>query len=251
MEEQKIRTKETKSREEGIARMSSEKKNITENTVQQQSQSQPQTSVTLVAKWGKERITMENLSPSTTLGQVKEIITEKTKILPKRQKLMGLTLDTSKKSGTTSAGKGLKLTDETVLMDLKVKKKSNNLKTNPSFNEEDMINVIRHDFILMGTPEEQIFVDPSDVDDLPEVIDDFDLDFSAGSNEVRYNIILSSYCERISTVSLHRSVGTSMLYLYHVLICVGRHQYLCRFILIDDRKKSRRLNFLNDGARMN
>ena len=35
----------------------------------------------------------------------------------------------------------------------------------------------------MGTPEEKIFVDPSDRDDLPDVIDDFELDFNAGSEE--------------------------------------------------------------------
>jgi len=35
----------------------------------------------------------------------------------------------------------------------------------------------------MGTPEEEIFVDPSDRDDLPDVIDDFDLDFNAGSDQ--------------------------------------------------------------------
>jgi len=36
----------------------------------------------------------------------------------------------------------------------------------------------------MGTPEEKIFVDPSDLppEELPDVIDDFDLDFNAGSD---------------------------------------------------------------------
>ena len=38
--------------------------------------------------------------------------------------------------------------------------------------------------ILMGTPEEEIFVDPSEKTDLPDIIDDFDLDFNAGSEEV-------------------------------------------------------------------
>lgn len=35
----------------------------------------------------------------------------------------------------------------------------------------------------MGTPEEKIFVDPSQKDGLPDIIDDFDLDFNAGSEE--------------------------------------------------------------------
>ena len=40
----------------------------------------------------------------------------------------------------------------------------------------------------MGTPEEKIFIDPSDrkSQDLPDVIDDFDLDFNAGSDEVSW-----------------------------------------------------------------
>ncbi len=36
---------------------------------------------------------------------------------------------------------------------------------------------------MMGTKEEHIFVDPNDKDGLPDVIDDFDLDFNAGSSE--------------------------------------------------------------------
>lgn len=35
----------------------------------------------------------------------------------------------------------------------------------------------------MGTPEEHIFVDPCDKDDLPDIMDDFDLDCPAGSDE--------------------------------------------------------------------
>jgi ubiquitin-like domain-containing CTD phosphatase 1 len=35
----------------------------------------------------------------------------------------------------------------------------------------------------MGTPEEKIFVDPRHCSDLPDVIDDFDLDFNAGSDQ--------------------------------------------------------------------
>ncbi|GMH55282.1 hypothetical protein TrRE_jg11646, partial [Triparma retinervis] len=34
---------------------------------------------------------------------------------------------------------------------------------------------------MMGTPEADIFVDPADMDELPDVIDDFDSEFNAGS----------------------------------------------------------------------
>lgn len=119
--------------------------------------------VTMVAKFGKDKITLEKLESVTTIAQVKEMLATKTGVLPKRQKLIGLV---SKKNG-------VKVDDTFLLGDLKVKGKKSN---------DD--GIIVHQFILMGTPEEHIFVDPSDRDDLPDVVDDFDLDFNAGSSEV-------------------------------------------------------------------
>jgi len=118
-------------------------------------------SVTLVAKFNKERITLEDLPSSTTIGMVKEMLQQRTRILPIRQKLVGLV-------ALKGGAKGV--TDDLALSGLKVKGKSSDAN-------------ITHQFILMGTPEEEIFVDPSARDDLPDVIDDFDLDFNAGSDE--------------------------------------------------------------------
>ena len=114
-------------------------------------------SITMIAKYGKQKIELPNLAPSTTIAALKEMLRDQTGILPKRQKMIGL----------KSTGGG-PVTDETMLSNLKQKKAG------------DLI----HQFILMGTPEEQIFVDPSDKNDLPSVIDDFDFDFNAGSDEV-------------------------------------------------------------------
>lgn len=119
-------------------------------------------SFTLVAKFGKERITLTQLSANTTIAQVKDLLEEETRILPKRQKLVGL---------LANAGGAKGVHDELPLSGLKVKGKS------------DGTNEIVHQFILMGTPEEGIFVDPSERDDLPDVVDDFDFDFNAGSHE--------------------------------------------------------------------
>lgn len=117
---------------------------------------------TMIAKYGKQKIEILNLpATSTTLGAVKEILHEKTGILPKRQKLVGL-----KSNGRSSST----LTDDILLSDLKAKGGGGT--------------GVVHQFILMGTPEEQIFVDPSEKADLPDIIDDFDLDFNAGSEEV-------------------------------------------------------------------
>jgi hypothetical protein len=123
------------------------------------------TKVTMIAKYGKQKIEISCINPtSTTLGTVKAMLHEKTGILPKRQKLIGL-----KGKGDPSSA----LVDGMMLSDLKVKGVG-------GANESGII----HQFILMGTPEEQIFVDPSDKADLPDIIDDFDLDFNAGSEEV-------------------------------------------------------------------
>lgn len=122
-------------------------------------------SVSLYAKWGKERIEIFGLEPETKICAVKDIIFDKTSVLPTRQKLIGLTTNDKRR-----------VTDDVLLSDLKVK--PNNLIT-----KDDGTLEIKHSFILMGTPEEQIFVDPSAHNDLPEVVDDFDLDFNAGSDE--------------------------------------------------------------------
>jgi len=123
------------------------------------------TSITLIAKWGKERIELSALHPLTTIGQVKDLLTEQTKVLPKRQKLIGLSTVTKKK-----------VTDDVILSELKVKGGG------ISHYNSDTASV-QHSFLLMGTAEKDIFVDPSDQADLPDVVDDFDLDFNAGSDE--------------------------------------------------------------------
>jgi hypothetical protein len=118
--------------------------------------------VTLIAKFAKERIAMEELDCSMTIGQVKNILWEKTRVLPKRQKLVGL---------LAIAGGAKGVHDDLPLSDLKKSKGGKAAKS------------CQFEFILMGTPEEYIFVDPNDREDLPDVLDDFDLDFNAGSTE--------------------------------------------------------------------
>ena len=120
--------------------------------------------ITLIAKWGKERITLEQLDARTTIEKVKDLLSEQTGVLQKRQKLIGL-----------SAKGSSKVNDSLVLSDLKVK----------AGKKRTASDCIVHEFIMMGTKEEQIFVDPGDKEDLPDVIDDFELDFNAGSSEVR------------------------------------------------------------------
>jgi ubiquitin-like domain-containing CTD phosphatase 1 len=122
-------------------------------------------SISLSAKWGKERIEIFGLKPETKICAVKDILFDKTSVLPTRQKLIGLITNDKRR-----------VTDDVSLSDLKVK--PSNLITKGDGTLE-----IKHSFILMGTPEEQIFVDPSAHNDLPEVVDDFDLDFNAGSDE--------------------------------------------------------------------
>jgi ubiquitin-like domain-containing CTD phosphatase 1 len=123
-------------------------------------------SYTLVAKYGKAKLTLDDLAGDTTVGEIKDMIKDETHILPKRQKLVGLV-------AVKGGAKGV--TDDLPLSELKVKGKTTT--------EESGMEVITLQFILMGTPEEEIFVDPHERDDLPDVVDDFDLDFNAGSEE--------------------------------------------------------------------
>jgi ubiquitin-like domain-containing CTD phosphatase 1 len=139
---------------------------------------------TLVAKWGKERITLEKLPSSTTIGQVKTMLTKRTGVLPKRQKLIGLSVQGNSK-----------LSDEVTLSKLKTKGKpqpsaavssdttTTSTKAGPAVAEPALQQVVVHQFILMGSAEQDIFVDPNERDDLPDVVDDFDFDFTAGSEE--------------------------------------------------------------------
>jgi len=119
--------------------------------------------VTMVAKFGKEKIELLALPPSTTILEVKWLLRERTGILPKRQKLIGLSL---------KSGGGRSVADEAAVGELEAKKGGLGAD-----------GIVSHRFILMGTPEEKIFVDPGEKDDLPDVVDDFDLDFDAGSDE--------------------------------------------------------------------
>jgi ubiquitin-like domain-containing CTD phosphatase 1 len=124
---------------------------------------------TLIAKYGKEKITLVDLSPDTTIAQVKQMLQAHTRILPIRQKLVGLLAE-------QGGAKGVH--DELPIDRLKVKGGAKAKLKNCHGKK-----VIQHQFILMGTPEEQIFIDPSERDDLPDVLDDFDLDFNAGSDQ--------------------------------------------------------------------
>jgi ubiquitin-like domain-containing CTD phosphatase 1 len=121
-------------------------------------------SITLLAKWGKEKMEIIDLSPDMSIAQIKDLICEQTKILPKRQKLIGLVTKSKKK-----------LTDDCILSELKSKAKA-------TINKDGKLEV-KLSFILMGTPEENIFIDPADHDNLPDVVDDFELEFNAGSEK--------------------------------------------------------------------
>lgn len=176
------------------------------------------TSYTLIGKYGKDKkFIYDDLDGEVTIGEVKEMIFLDTNILPKRQKLVGLVAKTASKN----AVKGLH--DEIPISELKMNKSSTMTKTTTttipsstnnsstasavkenatrSNNHDNNTNahlnmeIITHHFIIMGTPEESIFIDPEErrlrmmqndgggggaIDD---VIDDFDLECNAGSDE--------------------------------------------------------------------
>ena len=153
--------------------------------------------ITLVAKFKKEQIELTDLHPMTTILEVKEMLQEMTNVLVKRQKLLGLV---AREGGT----KGV---IDSLTLDGLVTKNG------------------KHQFILMGTPEVHIFVDPADRDDLPEVIDDFELDFTAGPddwlNHVANGEQLAKFTEHTIVHLMNqprpgKPLLVSFLYPYHV-----------------------------------
>mmetsp|Transcript_25705 Transcript_25705/g.51145 ORF Transcript_25705/g.51145 Transcript_25705/m.51145 type:complete len:379 (+) Transcript_25705:64-1200(+) len=119
--------------------------------------------ISLLAKWGGRRIPLPSLPLSTPVGSLKDLLTDATGVLPKRQKLVGLTV-----AGVGGGRRGLD--DAATLGDLRRRGGAGDTPQKPL------------QFLLVGTVEAAIFVDPSDRSDLPEVLDDFDVDYAAGSD---------------------------------------------------------------------
>jgi hypothetical protein len=89
--------------------------------------------VTMIAKYGKQKFELSCLpSTSTNVGHVKEMLHEKTGILPKRQKLIGLKRGIGSSSAT--------LDDYTMLSELNVKGGA----------AAESSAIVVHQFILMG-----------------------------------------------------------------------------------------------------
>ena len=112
--------------------------------------------ITLIAKWRGKNYNLDNLSPTTTIHDVKKLFEKKTQIPWARQKLVGINV------------KGRPAPDNIMLSELKLK--------NP------------HKFMLVGTPEADLFIDPADRDDIPEIFDDFDLECSVFSEQWRRQV---------------------------------------------------------------
>lgn len=111
------------------------------------------TTINVLVTWGKERFSLQ-VGELSTIHTLKTLLTGKTSVLQERQKLLGLTPLT----------KGTPLLPTTLLSNFKLKKGA--LKVT-----------------MMGTPEKDIFVDPEDMEELPDVIDDFESAFNAGTVE--------------------------------------------------------------------
>ena len=147
---------------------------------------------TLIAKYGKETITIPDLpSQSTTISTVKNMILEQTNILPKRQKFVGLsmmeeTATVPKKGDNLKRRKKAIDDDECTLDKLHIKKPKDCV-----FDSNGELIHTYHSFILMGTPESEIFIDPDSTmhDGRNNVVNDFDLDFNIGSSEWKEHFV--------------------------------------------------------------
>jgi len=109
----------------------------------------------LIGKWnGKEYPII--VSPSDTIQDLKHRLEELTKVQPKRQKIMGLTL------------KGKLPSDDVPISSLNVKP--------------------QHKFIMMGSIEEQINSVVTAAADPSTVIDDFDYDYVPNEEDAKHNL---------------------------------------------------------------
>ncbi len=149
---------------------------------------------TMIAKYGKQTITIADLpSHSTTIGMVKKLLMQETNILPKRQKLIGLT---STATATLAVGipkktKTTMIDDECTLDKLQIKKPKECI-----YDEQNPNQLLHayHTFILMGTPESEIFIDPDDEEFNTSsngsfVVNDLDLDLNIGSDAFREHFV--------------------------------------------------------------
>jgi len=109
----------------------------------------------LIGKWnGKEYPVF--VMPSDTIQDLKHKMEELTKVQPKRQKIMGLSL------------KGKLPPDDALISSLNVKP--------------------QHKFVMMGTVEEQIHSVINAAADPSNVIDDFDYDYVPDEQEAKHNV---------------------------------------------------------------
>jgi hypothetical protein len=99
--------------------------------------------IKLACKWGSQKIDLE-VPVCSTVGRVREMLQEHTRVPSKRQKLVGL-------------GKRANPDDSLLLDNLQLK--------NP------------HSFMMIGAPDEFMMLEASQIDDMPEVINDLDQDF--------------------------------------------------------------------------
>lgn len=111
---------------------------------------------------------------------------EQTHILPKRQKFIGLTLQKNAVLLDHTDKKRCKMIqDEHTLDQIQIKK------INDCIKDETTGEIIHayHSFILMGTPESEIFIDPDDTSSAGNVVNDFDIDFNIGSSEWKEHFV--------------------------------------------------------------
>jgi len=128
----------------------------------------------LIGKWnGKEYPIV--VCASATVQDVKHCLEELTKVQPKRQKIMGLSL------------KGKTAPDDTPISALNIKQ--------------------QHKFIMMGTVEEQITSIITAAADPSTVIDDFDYDYVPDGEEARHNVD--------ARVKLNKIISSAQITLIH------------------------------------
>lgn len=148
-------------------------------------------------KWNGNDYKVANLLESNSIGDLKTELYKQTNVMPERQKLLGL---------KTNAGQAI--TNDTLLIDLKYKPGTK--------------------IMMMGTVEEKIEDINKMPENMPEVIDDFDI----GNNPVEVDLQnreenLAKIQKRVKDYKINilndprpNKVKTNLLPLVFILFCV-------------------------------
>ena len=173
MDIQASETKIVPSNDNNSSSSSSNNNNATNNII---TTSEETKGLNLLAKWKGESYEIQ-VTAETTLKDLKEILYTLTNVLPKRQKIVGLT-----KSGEIASDDRIKMGDI-------------GIGYNPNVSAHGMKVVQK--FMLIGNPEKEMFVDLPEEEIGDDLVNDLDYDYQQIDDGVELNSQVANHPEHL------------------------------------------------------